>query len=351
MFKIKYKHMIDQVHPSDELLNDVLKSAKSNDKKKNIISSSFLRPVAAIIAVCICMTFVIPALAASVEPIYQLMYMVSPSIAQFYMPVQESDEDNGIKMEVVSSYIHDNIAEIYITMQDLTGDRIDETTDLYDSYSINRPFDSAATCQQVGYDEQTKTATFLISITEWQKQRIEGDKITFSVKEFLSHKKNYRDIKIPIDLSSVTTEKATQKVDTLGGGGTGYQTYTEEGKATVLTPSQALPEFPVKGIDVTAVGYIDNQLHVQMEMKDRLKNDNHGSFYLKDTNGGMVECNANIYFSNQYEQQEDRIDYCEYVFTIPKEEIGNYSLYGDFVTSDMLTEGNWRVTFPLVQGK
>ncbi len=351
MFKGKYKHMIDQVHPSDVLLCDVLKSAHSSGKKKKIITSAFRKPVTAIIVICICMSLVIPVLAATVEPIYQLMYMVSPSIAQFFIPVQKYDEDNGIKMEVVSAYIHDNVAKIYITMQDLTGDRIDGTTDLYDSYSINRPFDSSATCQRVGYDEKTKTATFLISITEWGNQKIAGDKITFSVKEFLSHKKNYSDVKIPIDLFSVTAVKDTQKVNTTGGGGKDYQTYTDEKKAIVLTASQLLAGFPVDGINLNAIGYIDDKLHVQMALNNLLKNDNHGSFYLQDATGSKVECNYNIYFTNQYEHQEDRIDYCEYVFNIPQAEIGKYSLYGDFVTSGMFTDGNWRVTFPLEQAK
>ena len=57
--------------------------------------------------------------------------------------------------------------KIYITMQDLTEDRIDGSTDLFDSYSINRPFDSSAHCERVRYDESTKTATFLITIDEW----------------------------------------------------------------------------------------------------------------------------------------------------------------------------------------
>lgn len=351
MFREKYKHMIDQVHPNDDLLYDVLKPAYSRSKKKNVLISSFRKPVIAIIAICICMSLAVPALAATVEPVYQLMYMVSPNIAQFFMPVQKSDEDNGIRMEVISAYIRDNVADIYMTMQDLTGDRIDGTTDLYDSYSINRPFDSSAFCQLVGYDEKTKTATFLISITEWGNQKIAGDKITFSVKEFLSHKKNYSDVKIPIDLSSVTAAKGTQKVYTTGGGGKDYQTHTDEGRAIVLTTSQALAGFPIDGIDLTAIGYIDDKLHVQMALNDRLKNDNHGSFYLKDTNGRKAECNYNIYFTNQYEHQEDRIDYYECVFDIPQEEIGKYSLYGDFVTSGMFTDGNWRVTFPLEQAK
>ncbi|MDP4152465.1 MAG: DUF4179 domain-containing protein [Bacillota bacterium] len=347
MFKEKYKHMIDQVHPGDELLCGVLKSAHISSKRK---ISFFYRPVAAVIAVCICMSLTVPALAAKVEPIYKLIYTVSPGIAQLFAPVQKSDEDNGIKMEVLSAYIHGNVAEIYITMQDLSKDRIDDTTDLFDSYSINRPFDSSASCQFVNYDEKTKTATFLISITEWKNKKIAGDKITFSVKKFLSHKKNYSDVRIPIDLSSVTAAEDTKNVNAMGGGGKDYERYTNKGKATVLKPSEAIYGSPVDDIGVTDIGYIGGMLHIQMGLGDRLKKDNHGSFYLKDVNGNTVNCNCNIYFANKYEEQ-GRIDYCEYVFDIPREEIKNYTLYGDFNTSDMLTWGNWRVTFPLEQAE
>lgn len=52
-------------------------------------------------------------------------------------------------------------ADIYISMQDLTGDRIDETMDLFDSYQINRPFDSSGACRLAGYDAQQKAAAFL----------------------------------------------------------------------------------------------------------------------------------------------------------------------------------------------
>ncbi len=303
------------------------------------------RLVAVTSAAILCLSIGTPVLAANVPTIYELMYLVSPDIAQFFMPIQKSVEDNGIKMEVVSAHIYDSVAEVYITMQDLTGDRIDQTIDLYDSYSINRPFDSSASCKRVGYDKKTKTATFLITIKEWGDQKIAGDKITFSVKEFLSHKKNFDNIKIPIDLSSVTSAEITQKVYTTGGGGKDCQ--TDEGASIVLAPSQAITGFNVDGIDVTAIGYIDDKLHVQMALNNRLKNDNHGSFYLEDADRKKVEGNYSIYFTNQYDQQVDRIDYCEYVFDIPREEIKDYLLYGDFVTSGMLTEGCWRVTFPL----
>lgn len=350
MFSEQYQHLFKQVSPDEHLIQATIKETQQYEKKYDRKLFLWRKPAIAFVCIFLCTFLVIPTLAATVKPIYQLMYMVSPSVAQFFMPVQKSDVENGIKMEVVSAYIHENKAEIYITMQDLTEDRIDKTTDLYDSYSINRPFDSSVHCERVGYDENTKTATFLITIKEWGKHNIKGNKLTFSVKEFLSHKKSYEKVEIPFDLSTVTAAAQVQNVYTTGGGGVAYEK-SDGGKSIVLTPGQAIAGFPVDGIDVTAIGYIDGKLHVQMALNNRLKSDKHGSFFLVDCNGQTFDDSHSIYFSNQYDNAEERIDYCEYVFDIPQEKIDTYKLYGDFVTSGMYTEGNWRVTFPLETGK
>lgn len=114
-------------------------------------------------AAVLCVLLTVPALAfAGVAPAYEVLYAISPAIAQTLKPVQLSCEDNGIRMEVISAAVQGNRADIYISIQDLTGDRIDETVDLFDSYQINRSFDGSATCQLASYDAQRKEATFLI---------------------------------------------------------------------------------------------------------------------------------------------------------------------------------------------
>ncbi|MDF2879266.1 MAG: hypothetical protein K0S30_2362 [Clostridia bacterium] len=348
MFRKQYGDLNKQIIPNENLLRDTISEATKFERKCDNKVYLFHKPAIALVSICICLSLAMPSLAAASEPIYQLMYRVSPPIAQFFMPVQKSDENNGIKMEVVSAYIHDNVAEIYITMQDLTKQRIDETTDLFDSYSINRPFDSSARCERVGYDENTKIATFLITIEESGNKDILGDKITFTVRQFLSHKKTYEDIEIPISLSSVDVEQKTQKASNItGGGGIKYNEYIDSGDNVIaLVPASPMSEFTIDGIDLTGIGYIDGNLHIQTAVKDNLDKDNHGYFYLKDSNGNKIDCSYTFSFVNQYEQA-GRIDYSNYVFDIPQSEISNYTLYGYFVASGMLTKGNWKVTFPL----
>ena len=83
------------------------------------------------------------AVAAGSMPAYEILYALYPETAKRLTPVQISCEDNGIRMEVEAVYVHADTAEIYLSMQDLTGERIDETVDLFDSYSIHSSRDSS----------------------------------------------------------------------------------------------------------------------------------------------------------------------------------------------------------------
>ena len=346
MFREQYRQLNEQVRPDKSLLQSTIREAKKIEQRSHHTLYAIRKPVVALVSACLCLSLAMPALAAAVEPVYELMYAVSPTIAQFFMPVQRSDEDSGIKMEVVSAYIHGHVAEIYITMQDLTGDRIDATTDLFYSYSINCPFDSSAHCERIGYDDRTKTATFLITIEGAENRDITGDKITFTVKEFLSHKQVYDEIKIPVSLSSVTAAQATQNVSNITGSGKVDCGQFDEEDPAALIPSSPMKEFPVDGIDLTGIGYIEGKLHIQTAVVDNLNKGNYGSFYLKDSTGDQIDCNYSFNFVD-HDDRGERIDYYNYVFDIPQSEISKYTLHGDFITSNRMTKGNWRVTFPL----
>ena len=290
----------------------------------------------------------LPVLAGTFPTVYELMYLVSPAVAQFYQPVQLSDEYDGIRMEVVAAYIHEETAEIYITLQDLEGDRLDETTDLYDSYSIHMPYSAIGNCRKVGYDPESGILTYLITVTQENGRKIEGEKLTFSVGGYLGQKQEYEKIEIPIDLTQVT-EEAYQYVDTPARGGTltgcsGLAAIMSE-TYPVLVPQPADPDFPIEGVKLTGIGYVEGKLHIQYAVENALNNDNYGSFFLQNEAGEMLQEAGSISF---YEESgKKRMDYRDSVFLIPQEELQNYRLYGDFVISEGFHEGNWQVTFPI----
>lgn len=348
--------MNEQIVPDESIINktiDLIEEQSINKKRKQ--KRLCYRPIVFVTMLLICIFITFPVLAANVPPFYKILYGLSPSTAQFFMPVQKSCEKNGIKMEVVATYIHKETAEIYVTMQDLAGNRIDKTTDLFDSYSIHREIDSGATCERVDYNQKTKTATFLIKLTEWRKHKIEGDKLTFLVSNFISDKHEYEKIPIGINLGTVTEAEKVKETKLSGGSGTGVEKYFESGKeakARVITPSDVVCS-PVKGIDITGIGYVDGMLHIQTSVMNNFKNDNHGYLFLKDKSGNEIKYDCYVSFIEYRESGNDdtRVIYNEYVFNIPKSEIKNYTLYGTFYTSGLYTEGPWQVTFPLVQSR
>ncbi len=337
---MKTDKLIDAIGQIDE---NKIRDAKVVLGKIKMLS--FKRVIALVAVIILCITISVPVLAATVDPVYLMLYRVSPSLAQMLKPVQLSCEDNGIKMEVESAYIHENEANIVVSMQDLEGNRIDQTIDLYDSYRINRPFDSTGSCRRLDYDEETGKATFLITISQWGNKDIGGDKITLYVREFLSHKQKF-DGEIPLDLSTVTTATKMQK-KYYTGMGFNSMLYAEEEirEELCLVPSDDYGKFVVDGIELTGYGYIDGKFHIQVGIPNRLENDNHGSFYVFDENGEKRYCDYHISWKETVD--ETVITYEEYIFDIPMEEMKKQKLYGEFITSKGTTKGNWQVTFPL----
>ena len=358
MFSQRYEKLNNYVNPSSELVNKVKNLSDTKENKHNRI---FLKP-AIVIMTLITTYFSMPVLAANVPIIYDLMYQVSPSVAQYFMPVQKTCESNGIEMEVVSAYIKDDTAQIYITLKDLEGNRIDETTDLNDSYCINRAFECmVGHCENIGYDEKTGKATFLITITNNENKNIAGEKITFKMSNFISKKKKWNEIKLPISTEQAESNVKTHRIEL-----TGFSTTNDKCKnmlnkneENVIMPNKDV-DFGVTDMRITGIAYLDNRLHIQVAAKNNFKIDNHGEIYLKniETNEKKMS-DYNLHFwlrkkgneydfaSQDYTHNENRRDFTEYVFDISKEELKNYNIYGDFAAGGLYTEGNWKITFPL----
>ena len=342
-FREKYNTMQRDVRPDAPLLQRTRAAAQ-----KAPAHPRRLRPLIALAAVLVCLAltvpaFAMPALAADPDG-YALLYSISPAAAQFFKPVNRSDEDNGIRLTVDSVYLHSDTVEIYVSLQDLTGDRLDETTDLFDSYRINRGFDCSATCSLAGYDAQTRTARFLISITSFDGQDIEGDKLTFSLNRLLTGKEETEGAVTGLDLAAAQAEPATQRVEWRGGsgiaaeaGGSGAET------RTALVPTGTLAA-PAPGVAITAMGYVDGLLHIQVLYENILETDNHGQLWL-DNGVEKLECLGSLSFfaENGSDSYED------YYFDVTPAQLADCTLYGSFVTADTLIEGGWEITFPLTE--
>ena len=272
--------------------------------------------------------------AADVDPAYDFLYKFSPSLAQRLKPVQLTCVDNGIEMNVISADVEGNEANVLVSLRDLEENRVDATTDLFDSYEIRTPSPSfEGTCSMLDYDEKSSTATFLIHLVQPDGTNIEGDKITFSVSCFISGKQSFED-PLDIDLSAAELNPNTQTDVALRGA-------DDFACDTFLVPGEGIA--PTKDVRITAMGYIDGKLHVQAHFADILTTDTHGLIYLSDGSNEPLDPVAEFAFWDT----EKTGSYEEYIFDISPADAGKYQLYGWFETSEGFYTGDWQVTFAL----
>ena len=348
-FEEKYKIMNDRIKPDRALLEEMLREAEEQRDRKENRGKYFLKALVKCAvtagAACLCIGIAMPVMAAN-PVIHQLMYQVSPELAQKFVPIQMSDEDQGIRMEVVAVNIHDNEAQIYITLQDTEGDRIDATTDLFDSYYImTNARSSIGSCSKVGFDENTGTVTYLVTIIE--DKEIDKEKVTFSFYEFIGQKQHYEDIEIPISLTEAENNPKTMTASLRGAGGNWESVINFNDHATkVLVPGQPDERFSVEGMDLTGMGYIDGALRIQSAAPGNLENDNHGYFTLVDSYGNEISSDYSLGFWGDTEETKT-VAYVEEAFLIAPEELPDYTLQGNFWVSGIHVKGNWSVTFSL----
>lgn len=345
MFQDTYRAMNRRLMPKEELIRATLEQTASDRTIRP--RRSPLRRVALagmVLTACLC---AVPAAAAVWDPAYQMFYQISPAAAQFFQPVQMRCTDQGITMEVSAVQVEGDTAQAYITF---SGGSVDETTDLFDSWSFHLPFDQTGSCEQIAWDAETGTVTFLCTTQTMDGSPIPiGSKMTFSVRQLLTGKETLEDTAVDMALEDYSGTVST--LASPGGsadpfyrtGGSGEEALLDT--ASLLLPGETLAE-PAEGLRITAAGYADGYFHIQLCRGDATQTDNHARLWLEDPEGNRLEAAASVGFLCQGER---RTDYTEFLFDVAPEDLSRYTLAGDFDTASALTEGLWQVTFPLLE--
>lgn len=284
------------------------------------------------------------AAAAGSIPAYDILYSLYPEAAKRLVPVNAACEDNGIRMEVESVSVHEDTAEIYISMTDLTGNRIDDTMDLFDSYRIHVPEDNAGTCSFIHYDSETGTATFLITVQLMEGKKIEGQKLIFSVSQFLSGKRETEKELTEISLENAEAADTQEHVEIRGESWMPGEEEKMRENNRFLKENTEESFSPADGVTVTGWGFVDGWLHVQVHYDDILRTDNHGYIYFTDAQGNKTDCAGSVSFWDDAHTGS----YEEYIFGIGREtDVSGLSVRGHFWTCKSLTTGRWQVSFPV----
>lgn len=324
----------------DKYLTEAMNYAQSGKVGKKSLIIAFGK-IAACVAIILGLSFssLFVAVAAGNMTAYEILYAIYPNIAVKLLPVNVLCEDVGIRMEVEGVSIQDNCAYVYISMQDLEGKRIDESIDLFDSYSIHTNADQIGGCTLVDYDETNRKATFLITVQHMDGTSIEGSQMTFSVSKFLAGKSEIQEELKQICLDSISEATETQNIEGLDIRGGSYTDRVKE----CLCVDDSKMFVPTLGVTVTNYGFINDKLHVQVHYEDILQFDNHGYVYLSDTDGNVVLPENSIAFWDE----EHRGSYEEYIFDVGIDALRKYKIYGHFFTCQNLVRGDWEVKFAL----
>lgn len=75
----------------------------------------------------------------------------------------------------------------------------------------------------------------------------------------------------------------------------------EDFSKIVLQPQEMLYS-PMDKIYITAAGYLDDMLHIQLAVRDKTTLDTHGFLYLTDREGNRVDSYSSIFFMEEKEE-------------------------------------------------
>ena len=341
----------DVVEPSEEFDERIALQLKNLTRKKE---PKMKRNASIIVAVALVLVLgMSTALAAFNDDVNQLLYQIWPQAAMALRPVNLVSESQGIRMEVVSAVLNETESLVTLTMQDLEDDRIDETTDLFDSAILQLPYDGAGTVIQTDYDPETKTASFAVHMDFNMDHPAESDKVSFRVSRFLSHKREQTVDLTPYIVGTIEEADSMPVPAIRGWGGLpaskdDHQTVTDKVSRLRVLNTQRSLEIPIAdGVTLTGIGMIDGAFHVQIRYSDVLHTDNHGFLTLTSHDGksymdaGLPEIGSVSWFGENHDSWE------EYIFEQYPDNLSDATLQGTFTTASPATEGDWYVTFPL----
>lgn len=344
-------NQLSDIKASGELTEAILnKTVYGKKSRTNYLTFSVKKLVLTVGMVCLLLAGSVTAFAAAVPAFNDWIYSVNPKLAELLYPVNETAEDQGIKIDVLYAGNDNHNAVVYFTAQDTTGkNRVNENLDLCDTCDIDGP--CVFNIEMLSYDEKTKTALFIMR--GFGGEEMSNKMTTFQITKIMSNKITHDWYNIGIDIESLIDLDAksfpVSEFNYTGG------SELPEKDLFVLEPD--VMSVPLgDGIDfvtISNIGFVDGKLHIQTKWETSL--DNHGRLWLTDKNEVTNDDENTIIYDNYYFRTEEDSAHCsgerfakhiEYVFDIGSlEELSGYNLWGSFVEDGSLIEGEWKVNF------
>lgn len=330
-------------------------------------------PVSAVAAVVISAVLVGTAAAAILGGFDWFIEKFNPAFGEIVEPVEISCEDQGIRMEVIGAQKYGNMAIVYLSLQDISGqNRLTEQTNFNDGFSvrtISQTQEATGRVDEVvssGFswkqkmlylEEETNTIYYEFNITVDSDSPLSAP---FELGSSLIYfdEKDYKNEPISLSLSGVREAEAISIGEDQVWGGTTNVADDLVGPKMILAPGNYAP-MPHGEDDqwISNIGIVDGKLHVQI---GKVWNEEFGSsdaslslmtsdgeligadyklMLLSDEDDHLLDPDENDYGDAVYKYEES-------VFPVSTEDLGTYTLcYTGSVYSGV--EGKWNVTVNL----
>ena len=312
------------------------------------------------LAIALTMFVSVGGMGATIPSFNRLISKVQDEIGNYLYPIQLTSEDKGIKTEVVAAYNDDDMAVIYINIQDLEGNRVDGSTDFY-NYSFSNGDTFGA--ELVNYDESTKTATMRVMINGGKK--LSNKDIVFTLNSFISGGVELEDIDTGVNLKDYYKDSEFTVLDKEVSRGYSVPEKDSDlwknGKSKILTKEDKNIKIPnVDFMHITNMGVIDGELHIQTKWSGT-GIDDHGWFYFVDRDGNKIDMVEKTIHFGRYENGEvitenkrdengkltEGYEYEEYIYDLKGANIDDLTLTAYMKSSKNYIEGSWKTKFKL----
>lgn len=326
-------------------------------------STSFKRHLVTVSVSLMLMTFTVAAAAATISGFKHLLTIIGEENARVISPVEMSDEDKGVRMEVVAAGRFDNMLKIYVTLEDLTGERLAEDVKFKSYYSLDgierkekaNGINSISSrgWKMLDYDEQNHMATLLYEYNSGEN--IDGEELTLKINKILYNTKEYWNYKVteadlpkadrnpPIFYASMDQFLSTSNIN-----------YIAKDTVPVLKEQSDKINFPqTEGFNICAMGVVDGKLHIQTRnFEDEDKDTSYNIYFadLKNVQPYQELINAEGIFrfdldeNGNITKETDFPAYNEYIFDIDTDRLNEYELLAYISESDAIN-GDWEVKF------
>ncbi|MDD2972389.1 MAG: permease-like cell division protein FtsX [Lachnospiraceae bacterium] len=199
MFQEKYQKLYDGIEPEEALLEHMIRESQRSPGEGRKISAGFIgksyrkgrrtgmagksgRFILVTAAVLCIMISGMPVIAANSNRVYDLIYTLSPKLANYFVPVRETVESQGVTAGVESVYALGKQAQLYISLQGSDEYPIDQDTTFAGNCYLEGIQGRITDCILADYDYAGNTAIYHLTVKAQEEIR-QNQKFVFGIRK------------------------------------------------------------------------------------------------------------------------------------------------------------------------